>query len=93
MQSFTLSLRVFSYVRTYPRHGRPYALYGEQTHNKVKGAVREIQRRSGLLYRTGVGFIVCKRARVVALLHLWPEGEAGVKFEMRTGKRVRCAKK
>eukprot|EP00904_Undaria_pinnatifida_P005528 jgi/Undpi1/2104/HiC_scaffold_12.g05490.m1 len=56
---------------------------------KLKEAVLEIQRRSGLLYRTGVGFVVCKRARVVALLHLWPEGEAGVKFEMRTGKRVR----
>ena len=63
------------------------ALRGTQ----VKDAVIEIQRRSGLLYRTGVGFIVCKRARVVALLHLWSEGEAGVKFEMRTGKRVRCA--
>lgn len=26
----------------------------------------------------------------MALIKLWPEGEAGVKLEMRTGKRIRC---
>lgn len=34
-------------------------------------------------------FVLCKRARVVALLKLWPEGEAAIKLEMRTGKRIR----
>lgn len=42
-----------------------------------------------IIMRVASRFIVCKRARVVALLKLWPEGEVAIKHEMRTGKRIR----
>lgn len=41
------------------------------------------------IQRVSSKFVICRRARVLALLKLWPEGEAAVKVEMRTGKRIR----
>lgn len=55
----------------------------------MKSVLCEIDQRLGLLSRVGRAFVVCRRARVVALLRLWPEGEVNIKVEMRTGKRLR----
>ncbi|CAN0104796.1 unnamed protein product [Ectocarpus sp. 12 AP-2014] len=48
----------------------------------MQGFIRSIMRIS-------IKYIVRKRARVLALLKLWPEGEAAIKLELRTGKRIR----
>ncbi|CAN0114850.1 unnamed protein product, partial [Ectocarpus sp. 12 AP-2014] len=48
----------------------------------MQGFIRSIMRIS-------TKYIVRKRARVLALLKLWPEGEAAIKLELRTGKRIR----
>lgn len=55
----------------------------------MSGAIQDVQRKEELLIRAASSFIVCTRARIVALLRMWPEGEAGVKVELRTGKRIR----
>ncbi|CAB1109809.1 unnamed protein product [Ectocarpus sp. CCAP 1310/34] len=41
------------------------------------------------IMRISTKYIIRKRARVLALLKLWPEGEAAIKLELRTGKRIR----
>ncbi|CAM9293543.1 unnamed protein product [Ectocarpus sp. 6 AP-2014] len=48
----------------------------------MQGFIRSIMRIS-------TKYIVRKRARVLTLLKLWPEGEAAIKLELRTGKRIR----
>lgn len=50
----------------------------------MQGFIRSIMRIS-------TKYIIRKRARVLALLKLWPEGEAAIKLELRTGKRIRSA--
>eukprot|EP00903_Cladosiphon_okamuranus_P016605 g15318.t1 len=58
----------------------------EEAPPKERGILDHIQTIS----RVSSRFVVCKRARMVALLKLWPEGELAIKLEMRTGKRIRA---
>ncbi len=52
---------------------------------------RQMKDHIQTINRIATKFIICKRARVLVLLKLWPEGEQAVKLEMRTGKRIRCS--
>lgn len=52
---------------------------------------RQMKDHIQTINRIASKFIICKRARVLTLLKLWPEGELAVKLEMRTGKRIRCS--
>lgn len=56
---------------------------------QVEAAVEGVFRRESVLHRVGKSFVVCRRARMVALLAMWPEGEADIKVELRSGKRIR----
>lgn len=67
---------------------RPPACSRDQI-QKLITQVLPLGGKRDIVYRSAEAFVVCRRARLVALLKLWTIGEEEIRLEMRSGKRTR----